>query len=81
MNSRMKRKPSKFADPLFQTQPMTCMCIYFICRCKELVKVYMEDLNPEARLPVGSDMRKIQLCFQLLKVSITHIPVCVYSLR
>ena len=45
------------------------------------MKVYIEDLNPEARLPVGSDMRKMQLCFQLLKVSNTHIPVCVYSLR
>ena len=41
------------------------------------MKGYIEDLNPEARLPVGSDMRKIQLCFQLLKVSDTRVPVCV----
>jgi len=26
------------------------------------------DVDPEARLQVGADMRKIQLCFQLLKV-------------
>ena len=39
-------------------------------KCKELVRVYMEDLSPKARLSVGSDMRKIQLCFQLLKVGV-----------
>ena len=41
------------------------------CRCDELVKVFVEDPSPEARLLVGGDMRKIQLCFTLLKVN-TH---------
>ena len=38
------------------------------CRCKELVQTYLQDPSPEARLTVGSDMRKIQFSFQLLKV-------------
>ena len=33
----------------------------------------MADTDPEARLQVGADMRKIQLCFQLLKVSVIII--------
>ena len=39
-------------------------------RCKQLVQEYVQDPNREARLMVGSDMRKIQLCFSLLKVQI-----------
>ena len=42
-------------------------CI-FVHRCNQLVTAYLEDTNPEARLLVGGDMRKIQLCFALLKV-------------
>ena len=34
---------------------------------------YVADTDPEARLQVGADMRKIQLCFQLLKVSVIII--------
>ena len=37
-------------------------------RCDELVNSYVADTDPEARLQVDADMRKIQLCFQLLKV-------------
>ena len=34
---------------------------------------YVVDTDPEARLQVGADMRKIQLCFQLLKVTVMII--------
>ena len=33
-----------------------------------LVGAYVADTDPEARLQVGADMRKIHLCFELLKV-------------
>jgi len=39
-----------------------------LCRCGELVHAYLQDSSPEARLLVGGDMRKIHLCFQILKV-------------
>jgi len=38
-------------------------------RCEELVSSYLNDNDPDAVLSVGSDMRKIQYCFSLLKVS------------
>ena len=54
-------------------------------RCDELVNGYVMDTDPEARLQVEADMRKIQLCFQLLKVMIMIAtpyclvtPLCVY---
>ena len=33
-----------------------------------MVKSYIEDADPESTLSVGADMRKINYCFQLLKV-------------
>ena len=39
-------------------------------RCGQLVEKYLQDDSPEARLLVGGDMRKIQLCFSLLKVHV-----------
>lgn len=39
-------------------------------RCHELVQLYLKDKNPEVQLLVGGDMRKIQLCFQLLKTEV-----------
>ena len=35
------------------------------------MKSYIEDTDPESALSVGADMRKINYCFQLLKVMIT----------
>ena len=32
------------------------------------MQAYVEDTSPEATLMVGGDMRKIKLCFSLLKV-------------
>jgi len=43
-------------------------------RCEELVNSYLTDNDPDAVLAVGSDMRKIQCCFSLLKVS----ACCIY---
>ena len=40
-------------------------CVF---RCKEAVKNYMEDDDPEAMLNIGADMRKIQECYRLMKV-------------
>ena len=40
-------------------------CFY---RLRRVVKSYIEDADPEAALSVGADMRKINYCFQLLKV-------------
>ena len=37
-----------------------------------MVKSYIEDADPEALLRVGADMRKINYCFQLLKVCHQH---------
>ena len=33
-----------------------------------MVKSYIEDGDPDSALSVGADMRKINYCFQLLKV-------------
>ena len=48
---------------------------------------YVTDTDPEARLQVEADMRKIQLCFQLLKVMLIatsylfgYPSVCVFVL-
>ncbi|XP_076026680.1 kinesin-like protein KIF6 [Genypterus blacodes] len=41
---------------------------------EELVKAYLEDPDPEATLSLGADMRKIQLCFSLLKARIRDQP-------
>jgi len=38
-------------------------------RCEELVSTYLSDNDPDAELAVGADMRKIQCCFALLKVT------------
>ena len=41
------------------------------------MKACIQDVDPEARLSVGGDMRKIQLCFQLLKVIQSYIVTCI----
>ena len=41
----------------------------------------MADTDPEARLQVGADMRKIQLCFQLLKVHHHVLHPCINIAR
>uniref|UniRef100_A0A4W3I0B9 Kinesin-like protein n=1 Tax=Callorhinchus milii TaxID=7868 RepID=A0A4W3I0B9_CALMI len=38
-------------------------------KLEELIKVFLEDTDPEATLEVGADMRKIQHSFQRLKVT------------
>lgn len=45
-----------------------CLSAHPPPRCVELVGAYLQESSPEARLLVGGDMRKIQLCFQLMKV-------------
>lgn len=56
--------------------------VFYIDRCDELVGAYVADSDPEARLQVGADVRKIQLCFHLLKVTCTTTSVwlllCMY---
>ena len=47
---------------------MILMCVSVCHSVKRLVKSYLEDDSPEAYLGVGADMRKIQLCFQIMKV-------------
>ncbi|KAM6912811.1 uncharacterized protein FYW49_011245 [Xenentodon cancila] len=37
------------------------------CKLEELVKTYLNDPDPDVTLSLGSDMRKIQHCFSLLK--------------
>jgi len=46
-----------------------------ICRCNEAVDAYIEDKDGQAVLNIGGDMRKIQLCYSILKVgfSNTHV--------
>lgn len=39
-------------------------------RLQQMVKSYIEDADPEALLRVGADMRKINYCFQLLKMHV-----------
>ena len=41
-----------------------------IFRCKEEVQRYLEDTDPDCIINIGADMRKIQECFRLFKVSI-----------
>lgn len=40
-------------------------------RCREAVSAYLTDTDPDAILSIGADMRKIQACFSILKVSIS----------
>lgn len=42
-------------------------------RCEELVRAYVADPSPEATLMVGGDMRKIKLCFALMKVTVIKL--------
>jgi len=42
-------------------------------RCEELLSSYLSDNDPDAVLAVGSDMRKIQCCYSLLKVSTSSV--------
>ncbi|KAI8478470.1 hypothetical protein Bbelb_438030, partial [Branchiostoma belcheri] len=37
-------------------------------RLHQMVKGYVEDTDPDATLPVGADMRKINECFRIFKV-------------
>jgi len=53
-------------------------CVYL--RCDVLVRAYVADTDPEARLQVGADMRKIQLCFQLLKVHCCVLRPCILGM-
>ncbi|KAK5857101.1 hypothetical protein PBY51_010367 [Eleginops maclovinus] len=41
-----------------------------IQRLEELVKAFLDDPDPDLMLSLGSDMRKIQFCFSLLKIMI-----------
>ena len=34
------------------------------------MRSFIEDADPEAELSVGADMRKIDYCFHLLKVTV-----------
>ena len=45
-----------------------CVCMCVCSRVERQVKSYVEEDSPEAYLSVGADMRKIKLCFQLMKV-------------
>jgi kinesin family protein 6/9 len=36
-------------------------------QCQRLVEAYVGDTDPAATLSVGGDIRKVNLCFQLLK--------------
>ena len=57
-------------------------CVSLCHSVQRLVKSYLEDNSPEAYLSVGADMRKIQLCFQIMRVSMNHCAgsVCVNHL-
>ena len=46
-----------------------CEHVFFI-RCEKLVSEYLDDSSPEGLLDIGADMRKIQYCYQIMKVSI-----------
>jgi len=51
------------------------MLFSHLCRCEELVNGYLSDNDPDAVLAVGADMRKIQYCFLLLKVTLSLFTV------
>ena len=57
-----------------------CVCVCVCSRVERQVKSYVEEDSPEAYLSVGADMRKIKLCFQLMKVRKNmcnmHLQVC-----
>ena len=40
-------------------------CVF---RCESALSAFLQDTDPEATLCVGTDLRKIHLCFQLMKV-------------
>lgn len=40
----------------------------YICRLEKQITSFLEDRDPESRLEVGADMRKIHHCFHHLKV-------------
>lgn len=46
---------------------------FFFCfRLKRMVSNYIQDTDPDASLSVGADMRKINMCFSLLKVPVNQ---------
>uniref|UniRef100_A0A3P8YWR8 Kinesin-like protein n=1 Tax=Esox lucius TaxID=8010 RepID=A0A3P8YWR8_ESOLU len=46
---------------------------------EELVKVFLDDADPEVTLALGPDMRKIHYCFSLLKVTVPTSPSLLLS--
>ncbi|KAK1171195.1 kinesin-like protein KIF6 isoform X1 [Acipenser oxyrinchus oxyrinchus] len=50
-------------------------------KLEERMEVFLEDSDPEAALDVGADMRKIQHCFQKLKILVTERRSSPSSLR
>ena len=42
-------------------------------RCNAAIDAYLEDNDPEAILDIGADMRKIQMCYRILKVGVSSI--------
>lgn len=46
-------------------------------RCKQQVDAYIAAKREDARLSVGGDLRKINHCFKLLKVSCVCVCTCV----
>ena len=43
--------------------------LFLLNRCNEVVEVYIQDTDPDSLLNIGADMRKIQMCYKILKVS------------
>ncbi|RXM30309.1 Kinesin-like protein KIF6 [Acipenser ruthenus] len=50
-------------------------------KLEERMEVFLEDSDPDAALDVGADMRKIQHCFQKLKILVTERRSSPSSLR
>ena len=47
-------------------------------RCKQQVDAYIAAKREDAHLSVGGDLRKINHCFKLLKVSCVYVCTCVH---
>ena len=44
--------------------------MYLSFRVESTIMKYVEEVNPESQLLLGTDMRKIQLAYSILKVSV-----------
>jgi kinesin family protein 6/9 len=70
MIDKLKREVQQLKDELSMAtgeQRTDALTDDEMTRCEEIVRAYLDDDDPDATIPVGSDLRRVNYCFALLK--------------